>query len=190
MLFCCLAGTVVTATPRMPSTSQRGQSCGRAVPGSCPPDLRGAPPPPNKTHTKEIPATGSWPCILSTSHLLLCLAFQEDEEEEEVEVSPTSYFKGSNPASHTSLLTDSHPLAEVPWFLWLLCFLPESRRILMTEMGQADALIGPCWSNSLSFPEQRPLVTLLEHSDLSWISVGVFGSIRGYLRVNLLFTSP
>lgn len=58
----------------------------------------------------------------------------------------------------------------------------------MTEMGQADALIGPRWS--LSFPEQRPLVTLLEHLDLSWISVGVFGSIKGYLRVNRYFTSP
>lgn len=61
VLFFRLAGTVVTATPRMPSTSQRGQSCGRAVPGSCPPDLRGAPRPPNKTHTKEILATGSGP---------------------------------------------------------------------------------------------------------------------------------
>lgn len=44
----------------------------------------------------------------------------------------------------------------------------------MTEMGQADALIGPRWLDSLSFPEQRLLVTLLEHSDLSWISFGVF----------------
>lgn len=58
----------------------------------------------------------------------------------------------------------------------------------MTEMGRADTLIGPDRSNSLSLPEQRLLVTLLEHSDLSWISCGVFGGIKGYLRVNLQFT--
>lgn len=59
----------------------------------------------------------------------------------------------------------------------------------MTEMGQADTLIGPHWLNSLSLPEQPLFVTLLEHSDLSWISFGVFGSIKGYLRLNHQFTS-
>lgn len=57
----CLVGIVVTATPCTPSSSQGRQSCGRAAPGSCPPNPRGAPPLQNKTHTKEILAIGSGP---------------------------------------------------------------------------------------------------------------------------------